>query len=99
MPYSVLANGVEISKGVMGRDGTIPLAHEAGIQRYQVRLANGTRFEIPVAQDFSNPAKGELANQGLPKLWDDTGVIDTIRQRYQALLSTAATDHQNQEES
>jgi type VI secretion system secreted protein VgrG len=46
MPYTVLANGVEISKGVMGADGTIPLTHEAGIQRYQVRLANGA--EIPL---------------------------------------------------
>jgi len=99
MPYTVLANGVEINKGVMGADGTISLAHEASTQRYQVRLGNGARFEIPVAQDFSNPAKGELANQGLPKLWDETGVIDTIRQRYQALLTTSATDHHDSETS
>jgi hypothetical protein len=56
MPYTVLANGVEISKGVMGADGTIPLTHEAGIQRYQVRLANGR--EMPIAQDFKIRPRG-----------------------------------------
>ena len=101
MPYTVLANGVEVSKGVMGADGTIPLTHEAGIQRYQVRLGNGQEFQVPIAQEYQDPAKGKLANNGFGKYWSaeeqSTQVDGQFRQRYQNLLSHQPSDSTEEE--
>lgn len=65
MPYKLFADGVLVSQGVTDPDGQIPVEHEVATQAYQVALANGVTFHLPVAEDYRGDVRnGELANQG-----------------------------------
>ncbi|WP_282373259.1 type VI secretion system Vgr family protein [Pseudomonas sp. PS02290] len=66
MPYTVFADGVEIEKGVMSRDGKISVEHRVSRSRYRVELANGASYDIPVSGDYlGDQDNGARANRGL----------------------------------
>jgi type VI secretion system secreted protein VgrG len=67
-PYELLKDGAVIDQGVTDRWGRIEVKNHAPSTRsYQVRLSNGSVFDLPVNEQLSN-AVGQALNQGLRKL-------------------------------
>ncbi|WP_186426023.1 type VI secretion system Vgr family protein [Cupriavidus metallidurans] len=66
MPYKLLAGGAVVKQGVMDGTGVIPVDHLPTTQAYQLELANGAKYTLPVADDYrGDAANGALANQGI----------------------------------
>ncbi|WP_434633152.1 type VI secretion system Vgr family protein [Chromobacterium sp. CV08] len=94
MPYTLLADGGEVQRGIIDESGQLNLKHAPTTQKYTVKLANGVKFDVPVASELSNPEKGTLANAGFHKV--DAGgapqdgrveADDHARSRYNSLLN------------
>ncbi len=65
MPYRLLANGALIKEGVTDATGMISVDHHAATQSYQLELANGVSYSLPVAEEYKrDAANGQLANHG-----------------------------------
>jgi type VI secretion system secreted protein VgrG len=90
MPYKVFADGAQIEMGVLDQSGGLLLKHSPVTRRYVVEMANGVRYELPVVDQYTNPAQGRLAAQGFMKHEPgspaaDTGATragSTTRERY-----------------
>ncbi|MBL0728115.1 type VI secretion system tip protein VgrG [Piscinibacter sp. HJYY11] len=67
MPYRLHANGAIVKQGVLDETGHLDIQHSPAIQTYQVELANGMKYEIPVVDSYRNSIEGPLANQGIYK--------------------------------
>jgi type VI secretion system secreted protein VgrG len=65
MPYALHADGALIQRGVLGAAGQISIDHQVVTHQYEMRLANGVRFQIPVPGDYRNTAQATLANAGI----------------------------------
>ncbi len=65
MPYTLLADGALLSKGVLDKGGEVQVEHQVVVKNYTLEMANGTRYQIPVVDAYRNPEQGELANRGL----------------------------------
>ncbi|PMZ87822.1 type VI secretion system tip protein VgrG [Pseudomonas sp. FW215-T2] len=65
MPYTLLADGAVLKKGVLDKTGLISIDHQVVTRGYRVFLANGTVYQIPVPTDYRNAEQAVLANQGL----------------------------------
>jgi type VI secretion system secreted protein VgrG len=65
MPYSLLAGSTLVKQGVMDETGLIQIDHHPTTQKYTLKLANGTSYTIPVAEQYKgNADNGALANGG-----------------------------------
>jgi type VI secretion system secreted protein VgrG len=93
-PYRLLADGVLVKQGVMDPTGLIPVDHHVTTHEYQLELAGGISYAVPVAEEYrGDPANGELANRGF-QLHESRPSGDVTppgdralhRQRYQDLL-------------
>lgn len=90
MPYKVYADGAQVDAGVLGETGELLIKHSPVTRRYLVEMANGTRYELPVVDEYTNPEQGKLATQGFMnhtpgKPAADTGstrAASTTRERY-----------------
>lgn len=68
MPYKVFADGAPAGNGVMDASGQIAVDHHVTTGRYRIELANGVKYEVPVAGDYTNdPDNAERANQGFQR--------------------------------
>jgi type VI secretion system secreted protein VgrG len=67
MPYKLYANGVLVQEGVLDHQGNLAIDHNPAIQKYQLEMVNGAKFDIPVTTQYTNPAQGALASQGFRK--------------------------------
>ncbi|AQV94469.1 type IV secretion protein Rhs [Cupriavidus necator] len=94
-PYRLLADGVLVKQGVMDATGLIPVDHHVTTHAYQLELAGGASYAVPVAEEYrGDPANGELANRGF-QLHESRpsgevtppGDRALHRQRYQDLLN------------
>jgi type VI secretion system secreted protein VgrG len=65
MPYTLLADGAVLKKGVLDKTGLISIDHQVVTRGYRVVLANGTVYQIPVPTDYRNAEQAVLANKGL----------------------------------
>ncbi|MCP1291104.1 type VI secretion system tip protein VgrG [Chromobacterium sp. S0633] len=68
MPYTLHADGGEVERGIIDESGHLAVKHAVTTQKYTVELANGVKFDIPVANELSKPDKGALANAGFHKV-------------------------------
>ena len=65
MPYTVFADGAQVGKGIMDDSGRVEVDHHVTTTRYQIELANGVNYDIPVGGEYQGePGNAELANQG-----------------------------------
>ncbi|WP_414448230.1 type VI secretion system Vgr family protein [Burkholderia sp. 22PA0099] len=95
MPYTLLADGAVVRRGVIDDLGQIPVDHSVTTREYQLELANGVTYAIPVADAYrGDPGNGELANQGFQHHENSTDADITPagdraahRERYNALLN------------
>lgn len=68
MPYKVFADGAPAGTGVMDTSGQIAVDHHVTTSRYRIELANGVKYDVPVAGDYAdNPDNAERANQGFQR--------------------------------
>lgn len=67
MPYTLYADGAQLLEGVFDGSGALPIEHAVPTQAYVLELANGMRYEVPVAANYTKPEQGTLANLGLHK--------------------------------
>lgn len=67
MPYKLFADGAPIKEGVLDGTGPLQVDHEVVTREYQLELANGMIYKIPVASQYSNASQGEGANGGIHK--------------------------------
>ncbi|WP_130908470.1 type VI secretion system Vgr family protein [Pseudomonas sp. Sample_16] len=68
MPYKVFADGAPAGNGVMDASGQIAVDHHATTSRYRIELANGVKYNVPVAGDYTDdPDNAERANQGFQR--------------------------------
>jgi type VI secretion system secreted protein VgrG len=67
MPYTLFADGVQLKQGVLDDSGHLPVDHQVVTRQYQLKLANGLNFQLPIPADYRNPEQGQLANLGLHK--------------------------------
>ncbi|RAR48775.1 uncharacterized protein (DUF2345 family), partial [Paraburkholderia unamae] len=66
MPWSLYAGSTLVGLGVMDETGLIQVDHHPTTQKYTLKLANGTSYAIPVAEQYKgNADNGTLANGGL----------------------------------
>ncbi|MFF7064549.1 DUF2345 domain-containing protein, partial [Pseudomonas sp. NPDC008258] len=65
MPYTLLADGAVLQEGVLDESGAVRVAHQVVTRQYEIRLANGEAYQIPVAEQYTNPQQGVLANRGM----------------------------------
>ncbi|MDO1517278.1 MULTISPECIES: hypothetical protein, partial [unclassified Neisseria] len=64
MPYTLYADGAEIQKGILTKEG-INTEQEISTSLYKVVLANGQEFSIPVVSKFEEGTrKARIGNQG-----------------------------------
>ncbi|RBB33088.1 type VI secretion system tip protein VgrG [Burkholderia reimsis] len=94
MPYTLHADGALIKEGVIDHSGQIPIDHRVTTREYQLELANGVKYSIPVADTYRGDAgNGELANLGFH--YHESGTDGDItpagdraihRERYSSLL-------------
>ncbi|WP_432721210.1 type VI secretion system tip protein TssI/VgrG [Jeongeupia wiesaeckerbachi] len=87
MPYTLLADGAEVGKGIIDQSGHLPVDHFVTTNKYTVKLANGEAFDLPVVNEYRDASEGSLANLGLHKQLQDGGKVDDFRARYQRLLN------------
>jgi len=66
-PYTLLKNGAEINNGLFDEYGRVTIDKAEKGATYQVRLHNGTLYDMPVARDSieSDPEKPEYYEQQL----------------------------------
>ncbi|WP_420997237.1 type VI secretion system Vgr family protein [Cupriavidus sp. 30B13] len=75
MPYKLFADGALIKQGVTDGKGQIPVDHQVTTQAYQLELANGASYNLPVAEEYrGDAANGELANLGF--LFHEVAPVD-----------------------
>ncbi|WP_370646601.1 DUF2345 domain-containing protein [Chromobacterium sp. Beijing] len=92
MPYTLLADGQEVSRGVLDAQGRLAIAHDAVTARYSVRLANGATVILPVLTQYQDDEQDPLANLGLhPQDYNisranENGDAQNLRRRYARLL-------------
>jgi type VI secretion system secreted protein VgrG len=98
MPYKLYADGAMIKNGVIDGEGPLHVAHEVTTKKYRLDLANGVSYDIPVANDYTNPEQGVTANQGIhrhqagqPSETEVTPVPSTVREDYAKVLSGSET--------
>jgi type VI secretion system secreted protein VgrG len=71
-PYTLYKDGAEIAKGVTDENGEVVIPnHQAGTQKYSVKLANGDEYDLPVKDGLESlddqlAAKGYRAAHGDP---------------------------------
>ena len=68
MPYTLSADGQVLEKGVLDETGYLTFDHQVITRHYQLDLANGVRYQVPVPKDYRNPEQGHLANRGFHHL-------------------------------
>jgi len=86
MPFKVFADGAQIQGGVLDSSGSLLIEHAAVTTAYRVEMANGVQYDIPIADEFSNPKQGELANQGFLKHQPGAAPSDTGATRNSGLV-------------
>jgi type VI secretion system secreted protein VgrG len=65
MPYTVFAGSTLVGHGVMDATGLVQVDHHPTTQKYTLKLANGTSYVIPVAEQYrGNADNGAFANGG-----------------------------------
>ncbi|MFK9853198.1 DUF2345 domain-containing protein, partial [Klebsiella pneumoniae] len=64
MPYTLYADGALLKQGVLDERGQISVDHQVVTRSYKLEMANGVSYQIPVAEAYSRPEQGELANRG-----------------------------------
>ncbi|TBO68779.1 type VI secretion system tip protein VgrG, partial [Klebsiella pneumoniae] len=64
MPYTLYADGALLKQGVLDERGQISVDHQVVTRSYRLEMANGVSYQIPVAEAYSRPEQGELANRG-----------------------------------
>ena len=94
MPYSLFAGGTLVRQGVMDETGLIQVDHHPTTQQYTLKLANGTSYTLPVAEQYKgNAGNGVLANGGFHfyegESGTDASAVDRAQHRadYDALLN------------
>jgi type VI secretion system secreted protein VgrG len=98
MPYTLLANGSVVSKGLISQNGQIPVNHAPTTKEYRLELANGVAFSVPVAENYrGDAANGELANQGFQfheglSSSEDAADRAVHRKRYSDLLNSTDSE-------
>jgi hypothetical protein len=60
-----LGHAYEVEKGIIDDSGKLMVMHCVTTQKYQLKLANGVVYDIPVVTRYTNDAMGDLANMGL----------------------------------
>ncbi|SAK68535.1 Rhs element Vgr protein [Caballeronia catudaia] len=99
MPYTLSADGKVVSKGLISKNGQIPVNHMTTTKEYRLELANGVTYSVPVAENYrGNAANGELANKGFQFHEGLAGSEDAVdravhRMQYSNLLNS--TDSEN----
>ncbi|WP_189459176.1 DUF2345 domain-containing protein, partial [Jeongeupia chitinilytica] len=103
MPFTLLADGAEVQKGVMDESAALSVMHEVITQKYTLELANGVKFDIPVVSSLSDPEKGDQANRGFHKFEGgsapEEGRVepdDHARLRYAKLFNAAGGEAEGQ---
>jgi len=95
MPYQLFAGGALLKQGVMDDSGELEIDHHVTTDRYTLELANGVRFDIPVASQYlGDQENGERANRGLhhhetlhnPDMLESGGDRSLFRQAYDSLF-------------
>lgn len=64
MPYILYADGTPVKQGVLDKNGRVAIDHQVVTQQYQLEMANGVRYQVPIVEAYSNPEQGKLANRG-----------------------------------
>ncbi|WP_255497590.1 DUF2345 domain-containing protein, partial [Aquitalea sp. LB_tupeE] len=64
MPFTLYADGAVVKKDVLDESGKLHIDHVVTNQKYQIEMANGIKYDIPVPNEYTNPAQGKPANQG-----------------------------------
>ncbi|WP_297207344.1 type VI secretion system Vgr family protein [uncultured Pluralibacter sp.] len=72
MPYTLYADGVLSTKGVLDSSGSIEVEHQVVTKSYRLVMANGVSYQIPVVESYRNKTQGILANRGLHNHTSDT---------------------------
>ena len=65
MPYTLYADGLALKKGVLDDTGFLLIEHQVITRQYQLAMANGVNYQIPIPTDYRNAEHGPLANRGL----------------------------------
>ena len=65
MPYTLSADGVPLQQGVLDASGAVQLDHQVVTSGYQLTLANGMTYQLPVPTEYRNAEQAHLANRGL----------------------------------
>ncbi|MNG70558.1 Phage-related baseplate assembly protein [compost metagenome] len=98
MPYTLLADGAELQKGVLDESGMLQVEHQVVTRHYQVRLANGVIHQIPIPLEYRNVEQGHLANRGMQRhtVVSDGEVqqLNSLRDHYAFVLGARSDDHQ-----
>lgn len=98
MPYTLLADGAEVKKGVMDATGQIAIEHHATTTHYRIELANGVGYDLPTASDYSgDPYNAALANRGLHR--HESASHTDVRPRDDRSLFRKAYDRLSNSES
>jgi type VI secretion system secreted protein VgrG len=92
MPYKLYADGALIKEDVLDEQGNLRVDHDPATQKYQLEMINGTKFDIPVVTQYTNPLQGIPAARGFRK--QEPGAApegrlepkDTPRERFMVLL-------------
>jgi len=94
MPYSLFAGGTLVKQGVMDETSLLQVEHHPTTQQYTLKLANGTSYTIPVADQYrGNADNGALANGGFHfyegQSGTNAGAVDRAQHRadYDELLN------------
>ncbi|MDF7681807.1 type VI secretion system tip protein VgrG [Enterobacteriaceae bacterium ESL0689] len=101
MPWTLYADGKEMKKGVLDSNGRVEIDHQVVTRRYQLKLANGVSYQIPVVEAYRNPEQGELANKGIPH-YKSAATTDTdkykLRNQYNAVLNDRTETNKEEKE-
>lgn len=84
-----------VQQGITDSAGQLPIAHQLATRAYQLDLANGESYHIPVAENYrGDAANGQRANQGFlnHEPSSDSDVDRAVhRQLYDELLNPNMT--------
>lgn len=77
-PYTLYKDGAQIAQGITDDMGRVLIDHTPGTASYEVELASGARYTLPIHQQFadaaSEPGKSQrLAAQGRRGIQNDSG--------------------------